>query len=99
MSSGDRPYSEEVNKHTFLTTFGGLVGLNRPTVQHSEQTAMKLYTYLICPGVGFRLQCLHWKKCSNMPRGCKKKEKEYLNFVLYDFCLTGRIIAMIKAKG
>ena len=32
LSGGDRPDSEEVNKQTFPTTVGGLVGLNRPAV-------------------------------------------------------------------
>jgi hypothetical protein len=40
--------------------------------QRCEHTAMMIYAYLIRPGAGFWIQCLHRKKLYNMPRGHKK---------------------------
>jgi hypothetical protein len=45
--------------------------------QHSECTAIKIYTYPIRPGAGFRIQHLHWKILYKMPRGHKKKKKKH----------------------
>ena len=56
ISSGDRPDSEEVIKQALPTTVGSLVGLNRPVVNALSSTAMKIYGYLIRPGVGFRIK-------------------------------------------
>ena len=67
---------------TFPTTVGGLVGLNRPAVQRSEGTAMKIYAYLIWPAAGLQIQRPHWKQCSNMPRGRQKKKISYIQYML-----------------
>ena len=79
--SGDRPDSEKVNKQTFPTTVGGLEGLNRPAVQRSERTAMKIYAYLILPGAGSEYNTRTGNNVAKCPGGAKKnKAKKNISY-------------------
>ena len=68
ISSGDRPDSIEVNKQTFPTTVGGLVGLNR---QFNTLKRYKRISYGQVQGSEYNART--GNNVAICPRGAKKK--------------------------